>query len=101
MNDTIRTLVQSPMVREIYAKIVENRKKLEDCKGTSHNFVRVDDPARPGSPFKKWQCTHCGGTVSATDGNWYRKGFEHGVNSAVEAQQAENKQDEDAQVRES
>lgn len=89
--------VHEQTIREIYAKVIDNRKKLEGCKGTSHNFVRVDDPARPTSPFKRWQCTHCGGTVSATEGNWYRKGFEHGVNSVHEEQKEDTR---DAQVRE-
>lgn len=57
---------------EIWADVKANGAKLASCQ--RHEFVS-ESPGKIGS---KWRCTACGGTVSASDANWYSLGRKHG-----------------------
>ena len=71
-------LVRDDTIRAIHAQVMENMRKLQGC-AHPHELERVDDPARPGSPFKRWRCKKCGGTFDNAGGNRYNEGLAHAL----------------------
>jgi hypothetical protein len=65
--------VSEPKLRSIWQEVVENNKKLSECKGP-HDFIPIKD----GTAFKKFKCSICNGTISTSDKYWYDRGFKHG-----------------------
>lgn len=72
------TVVNAATVRAIHGEIIANMKLLQAC-SHPHDLERVPDPARPGSPFAKWRCKKCGGTMDNVRGNAYLEGLKHGL----------------------
>lgn len=56
-------------------EVKENIAKLNGCAGP-HNFQPHEK--YDSGMVKKYRCTRCQGTVSATDRNWYMRGLGHG-----------------------
>lgn len=65
------TGVPRPELLSIWAGVQANHARLDGC--PRHDFVQ-DEPGRLGS---RWTCAACGGSVSASDALWYRRGLEH------------------------
>lgn len=63
---------------EILAKVKENQRRLDSCKG--HAF----DEQVEAMPFgSKWRCTACGGVVDIVARTWYLRGVAHGQKGEV------------------
>ena len=62
-------------IRSITQMIIENNKLLESC--AKHAFELAEPAARPFS-FAKYRCRNCGGTVNASQYQWYETGLKHG-----------------------
>lgn len=57
--------------KEIFEKVQENEKKLDDC--TIHDF---SIPMEPGKLVRRWKCSRCEGEVDVLAKRWYERGLE-------------------------
>ncbi len=67
-------LINKEHLREIFAEVKENARKLQDCKGP-HRFNPISSE---GVLKKKYQCEICGGVIDAIGKHWYDQGLKHG-----------------------
>lgn len=60
--------------KQIMQQVQLNHNKLDNC--PRHDFSIDLDPAKVFG--KRWQCTHCTGTVDSIIKDWYERGLRHG-----------------------
>lgn len=72
VNEALGKPLTTETVREIWAEVKENIRKLDSC--SYHEFEKLE----PDNRLSDSRCLNCGGKVNSHEVRWYELGVVHG-----------------------